>query len=670
MALTYDKVVAAGKGWTSVRTSDGRTVTVQGTRSTRNNNPGNLEYGSFARAHGAIGTDGRFAVFPDRQTGLQAMGVRVSSGRYADRTLSAAISMYAPPNENNTRAYAARVAKESGVPLDTKMRDVPASKLGAITQAMTGVEGLGRASIYEGGRKIGVIDPRKTATLDRVTRGGPLAPISPEDRRLADSWGYQDPTKTRGLSTPKNTPVPGGLLDDPRHMAALSTGLLGYAATPTARPDARFAGLLGAPTAPMGPHLGLSTGRPATPTSAPRSQPTQVASLSPAVMDRMAGFGNMPSPAENARVDAATAAAKTRTADLFPAVMDRMGGFPSTPAPQQAALSPSIMDRMGPAPTAPTPSVRSDALAALSPAANAAAAKTSVGGLLGVSPAQASTMPGQPTNGLLSPASPAMSPQTNFAGPMGSPRAAGLLDQAPSVPADPLAAAYAQTSTVPQMPTPTPVAPAPQVTPMAYDRPAPAPVSVPALQAPPPNIQGPVGIGRQQNQPNISPDYGHAVDATTRSQRDAATAAAAANMTSPMSGFSGVTMGGILGGAMAGIPGMAIGGLLGSQTVRDALGIGDWGKQANWNAGTGTGTGLLTGKAIPTEITDRYGFNPMGGGFTGLGLPDIPNAPQQTGMAANPGGLLGGMFGGNGGYGSVSDSAKSASQSNPGGGFW
>lgn len=43
------------------------------TRGDRNNNPGNLVYGDFARRHGATGQDsGGFAIFPDRATGTQA----------------------------------------------------------------------------------------------------------------------------------------------------------------------------------------------------------------------------------------------------------------------------------------------------------------------------------------------------------------------------------------------------------------------------------------------------------------------------------------------------------------------------------------------------------------------------------------------------------------------
>lgn len=61
------------------------------TRSWRNNNPGNLRIGPFAREHGAIGSAGlppkpkpgdpKFAVFPDYQTGRKAQATRLKEGK-------------------------------------------------------------------------------------------------------------------------------------------------------------------------------------------------------------------------------------------------------------------------------------------------------------------------------------------------------------------------------------------------------------------------------------------------------------------------------------------------------------------------------------------------------------------------------------------------------------
>jgi hypothetical protein len=43
------------------------------TRGLRNNNPGNIEFGSFAKKYGATGSDGRFAIFPTMVDGIRAI---------------------------------------------------------------------------------------------------------------------------------------------------------------------------------------------------------------------------------------------------------------------------------------------------------------------------------------------------------------------------------------------------------------------------------------------------------------------------------------------------------------------------------------------------------------------------------------------------------------------
>jgi hypothetical protein len=87
---------------------------VKGTRPTRNNNPGDIEYGSFAKAHGATGTDGRFAIFPDAQTGFGAMRALLTA-HYSGLSLSEALNKWAPPLENNTNRYIASVMEWTGL---------------------------------------------------------------------------------------------------------------------------------------------------------------------------------------------------------------------------------------------------------------------------------------------------------------------------------------------------------------------------------------------------------------------------------------------------------------------------------------------------------------------------------------------------------------------------
>lgn len=65
----------------------GRGVTSGQTRGDRNNNPGNIEYGPWAIAHGAFGSDGRFAIFPNAATGEAAMAALLQE-RYRGLTLA------------------------------------------------------------------------------------------------------------------------------------------------------------------------------------------------------------------------------------------------------------------------------------------------------------------------------------------------------------------------------------------------------------------------------------------------------------------------------------------------------------------------------------------------------------------------------------------------------
>jgi hypothetical protein len=80
-----------------------------GSKGLLNKNPGNLVYGAFAKAHGATGTDGRFAIFPTMEAGVAAHAALLDSNYYAKGldTPRKIIGKYAPASEagNNTPAY-------------------------------------------------------------------------------------------------------------------------------------------------------------------------------------------------------------------------------------------------------------------------------------------------------------------------------------------------------------------------------------------------------------------------------------------------------------------------------------------------------------------------------------------------------------------------------------
>lgn len=87
---------------------------VPGSRPQRNNNPGDLEYGKFARAHGATGCDGRFAIFASIRDGYKAMAALLASA-YCGMTIEDALNKYAPPVENNTNVYLSNVCGWTGL---------------------------------------------------------------------------------------------------------------------------------------------------------------------------------------------------------------------------------------------------------------------------------------------------------------------------------------------------------------------------------------------------------------------------------------------------------------------------------------------------------------------------------------------------------------------------
>lgn len=111
-------------------------------RNLRNNNPGNIEYGEFAKAHGATSSDGRFAIFPDMKTGENAMSALLASyAKKGANTIQSIISKWSPSGDNgaaNTNAYIADVAKQTGIDPN---KDLSASELTAVQQAMSKHEG-------------------------------------------------------------------------------------------------------------------------------------------------------------------------------------------------------------------------------------------------------------------------------------------------------------------------------------------------------------------------------------------------------------------------------------------------------------------------------------------------------------------------------------------------
>ena len=109
------KIIEVGPGYNVVEMSDGKIQRREGNRNWRNNNPGNISYGDFAKSKGAIGTDGRFAIFPTYEMGRQAKIDLIFKGSgYRNLDLKSAIYRYAPPNENDSERYYQTVLNAAG----------------------------------------------------------------------------------------------------------------------------------------------------------------------------------------------------------------------------------------------------------------------------------------------------------------------------------------------------------------------------------------------------------------------------------------------------------------------------------------------------------------------------------------------------------------------------
>jgi len=130
-------------------------------RPQRNHNPGDIEYGEFAKAHGATGSDGRFAIFPDDATGQAALAALLQSDKYSGLTIGDAIKKFAPPKENNTQAYIDSVVKATGFSANTKIGDA--------LRGMPGAASTTQSAIGAGGSAGAPTDNSTSIHIDQAT---------------------------------------------------------------------------------------------------------------------------------------------------------------------------------------------------------------------------------------------------------------------------------------------------------------------------------------------------------------------------------------------------------------------------------------------------------------------------------------------------------------------
>jgi hypothetical protein len=168
-------------------------------RGIRNNNPGNIVYGGFAKQMGATGSDGRFAVFQSMEDGIKA-AVKLLEGYVAKGydTVRSIINRWAPPGENNTSAYVDAVAKKLGISADAKLSG---DQLGGVANAIFQ---------HENGRAFGNVNAMSGA---RLGAGGSSSPsVNIQQQNTFHIPGSSDPQGTARAVGSEQSRVNGDLV--------------------------------------------------------------------------------------------------------------------------------------------------------------------------------------------------------------------------------------------------------------------------------------------------------------------------------------------------------------------------------------------------------------------------------------------------------------------------
>ncbi len=362
-------------------------------RGIRNNNPGNVEYGSTARSYGAVGTDGRFAKFTHPEQGIRAMAGLL--GRYQSKygltSVSQMIGRWAPSFENNTRAYAAKVAKAMGVHPDAPVNlSQNPSLMGKMIGAMSVVENGPQAT--------------KTFTPSVISRALNYAP------ETAAQFATNVPTPTtnprtvapvapveRGLLGPVQQTAfnMGGLLSPP-NLSPVSSAQAAPAQMARATIDPTRFGPMDQTQAPASQAIAAAYSKPAPTmgrvTAAPQAQiaasPTpSLASYSPIAAPFSPTPDSYQTPAFSTTAPKIDAFGQPPAPGLQPAVPSQ---YTKAPAPTIAAPTPTnygapVNPALNAFPSAPKPGLLSGLLnpTTLAGAAIGNAVMGPVGGLLG-----------------------------------------------------------------------------------------------------------------------------------------------------------------------------------------------------------------------------------------------------------------------------------------------
>lgn len=135
--------------------SDGQIeVRTGGTKAWRFYNPGMLVHGEFTKKQGALGSDGKLAIFASYTAGRKALEMLLfeSNQNYKEMSVTDAIKKFAPTKDGFKPAtYAKAVAQAAGVSLNTKLKDFTESQRTKFIDEIEKIEeyGQGKVQVFE-----------------------------------------------------------------------------------------------------------------------------------------------------------------------------------------------------------------------------------------------------------------------------------------------------------------------------------------------------------------------------------------------------------------------------------------------------------------------------------------------------------------------------------------
>ena len=149
MSDKFIKAVPEPKNSVIYEREDGRKFCYsKGDPAWRTNNPGNLVPGAISKRNGAIGKYGKFAVFPDYETGHQAL-LDCLRSTYGEKNIEQLIKDYAPKYENKTDKYLRFLRKKTGVKDKKKVKDFTPDEFEKLWKAIELMEGAHKGEILE-----------------------------------------------------------------------------------------------------------------------------------------------------------------------------------------------------------------------------------------------------------------------------------------------------------------------------------------------------------------------------------------------------------------------------------------------------------------------------------------------------------------------------------------